>query len=397
MVSPIVCILSVLATFIFSFVLFANDILNVDEYFFITIPALIFIYTMVAVFKDHSKYIEKKWLSSHKKILGQYLFWGILTYLLVLLYQTHSFYSQAFGNAQLFFNFYFQVYLCLGLPYFVLADKFRSSFGNNRSDSYFLCVLIFRRFLRFGLTRLKFIRRHKAYRNLFVSWLLRIHFIPLMISQMLLTHQQVTKAIQSNLWDYATIVPGLMALVWSIDANNAAVGYFWESKFTKTRFREMDPYPLNWVVTVMCYLPFSVWVSVFLPQMVDHSQAVELIISDKWFLVTTDMLTLFFLFGYLWSGTSLYFSTSNMTYKGIQTKGPYSFVRHPATFFKVGFFTTLFCKFGESYTFVGAIAFIIWMGIYVARTICEERFLIHFEEYRNYQTKTKYRIIPGIY
>lgn len=48
----------------------------------------------------------------------------------------------------------------------------------------------------------------------------------------------------------------LVALAWLIDSNNASIGYFWESRFTRTCFRDVDPYPLHWIVTLACYYPF---------------------------------------------------------------------------------------------------------------------------------------------
>jgi len=100
---------------------------------------------------------------------------------------------------------------------------------------------------------------------------------------------------------------------------------------------------------------------------------------------------------YVISGSALNFSTSNLCYKSIQTKGPYGIVRHPATVCKLVFFALVFFRFKNAYTLVGFLCTLVWFSVYVCRALVEERFLKRFPEYQNYMKQTRYRFIPGLF
>jgi len=397
MIHPLLGLVGVALAFFISFFIFFQRYLEVEYYFYISVFILIGVYTFFALFRDREIYLKRRWFQDPMKILGKTFFWGVMAYIPCLIYEKHSFYSQAFPMAVRFFRTYFDLYLWGALPYFLLSEKFRYSYSNFLNDPYIRILSVIRRLLKFQFSVLRRFVQVRQYRTFLVSSLLRIHFIPVMINQMFFTHGHVAQALNANEWDYKLIVSTVMALIWSMDANNASIGYFWESNFTKTRFKAMDPYPLHWIVTLICYAPFSIWASTFLPSILDYNNASGFISEAPWFQYTTDFLTLFFLIGYISAGISLYFSTSNMTYKAIQTKGLYALVRHPATFCKLGFFGVSIFKFTDAYTFLNIFAYILWTFVYIGRTICEERFLSHFQEYKEYKKKTPYRLIPGVY
>lgn len=397
MIRPWLALTCVALTFIVSFYLFIHEFVSVRSYFYITLPILIGLYTLVAVVTDRNHYVPRRWLQNPLKILGKYLLWGAVAYGPVLLCRYHAFYAQFFPAALPFFEAYWMVYLYAGLPYFVLVEKFRYSPANVMADPFLRLLALVKRVWRVGPRALTRLLHARAYRHLLLMGLLRLHFTPLMVSQIYLTHVLITQAWMESTWNLAAVLAMLTSLVWSIDANNAAMGYFWESSFTKTRFKAMDPYPLHWIVTLSCYAPFVIWASTILPSMVDHAACTRHVINDQRFIVATDLIGLICLAGYVVSGTSLYFSTSNLCYKAIQTRGPYAIVRHPATVCKIAFFTVVTFKFTEAYTLLNLTAYVIWMGVYVARTYCEERFLSEFEEYRRYRRVVRYRFVPGVW
>ena len=95
-------------------------------------------------------------------------------------------------------------------------------------------------------------------KRMLTSGALRVHYIPVMFEQVYLgvtaiTLQAQTQAEQVQFGITAgtpqayvqpfTIVLVLTALAWLIDSNNASIGYFWESRFSKTCFRAVDPHP----------------------------------------------------------------------------------------------------------------------------------------------------------
>lgn len=394
---PLINIASVIATFLISFWLFKTETLVVDGYFFVTVFILIAIYTLLAIIRDSSPYQKRQWLKDPLKIIGKYLFWGSLIYSAKWSYHNHSFYLTTFPHIESLFKFYWQVYLWLGLPYFILCEKYRYSPENFLNDPFLRILSLGRQILRGKLFRLKRVYKNRTYRTFFVGSFLRFHFLPIMVNQIFFAHSSVTKALQDNFWEYAVVITTLNTLVWCIDANNGAIGYFWESNFTKTRFRQTDPYPLGWIVTLMCYVPFNIWAATFIPSIMDPNQSGELLFENDWFKYFTDIATLMFLLGYVISGTSLYFSTSNLTFKSIQTRGPYALVRHPATFCKLGYFGISHFKFAGALNWFSVFAFSIWIAVYVGRTFAEERFLSQFKEYQDYKKQTRYRLIPGLF
>ncbi len=232
-----------------------------------------------------------------------------------------------------------------------------------------------------------------------VGGVLRTHFFAIMISQIYPFLQQIQSGLLGGTsdWPLAKTAILLISVAWIIDGSNACLGYFWESKFTRTRFGKIDPNPLSWIITLSCYVPFSYWMTAFIPANQSNSM-IYFQVNDLGGINTLlDMMTLLFLFGYVASGTLLCFSTSNLSYKAIQTRGLYSLVRHPATFFKLGFFSINFFRFEPSITAYGLLAFTTVIGIYIARIFCEERFLNTIKEYQDYKLKTRYRLIPGIF
>ena len=398
MISPWLSVFSVGLCMVISFGLFIYSPPSVDNYFFISIFLLIGIYSIFAIVGDKTVYEKKAWFQDPLKILGKYVFWGAIIYVPYHLYSSHTFYSQHFSGTQEFFDFYFTLYLWAGLPYFTLAEKLRYCPENYLNDPYIRILALVKKLFKGQFHQLKRLYRNRNYRTFFVSAGIRLHFIPLMVSQIFFTHREIVSSISDGInWEFGALTAVMTSLVWSIDANNASIGYFWESNFTKTRFKEMDPYPLHWIITLSCYMPFNLWATTFLPGLINHNQPMGLLIDTEWFEVTTTVLGLIFLAGYIFAGSSLYFSTSNMTYKAIQTRGLYALIRHPATFCKLGFFGVSTFKFTEAFTALNIFAYVLWTAIYLARTLCEERFLNKFKEYQEYKKKTPYRLIPGLF
>ncbi|MBK9038306.1 MAG: hypothetical protein IPL83_03935 [Bdellovibrionales bacterium] len=258
MIDPWVGFLCVALTFFISDSIFVFSSLPATDYYFISVFFLIGIYSFIAILRDNATYQNRKWLEQPLKILGKYIFWSAISYAPILLYRNHSFYVQNFQSVVPFFEFYLKCHLIAGLPYFILSEKYRYSFRNVFSDPYLRTLSFFRQLGR-GRFRnsLRRFLHHRSYRSLLISSLLRLHFLPVMLGQLIYAQEKTANALIENSWDYAVIISFLTTLVWAIDANNASIGYFWESNFTKTRFKMMDSYPLHWIITLSCYVPFT--------------------------------------------------------------------------------------------------------------------------------------------
>ena len=399
MLKPRWCFLGVLLSMCSAFAYFWLFPQHAGDHFFITIYLLIGYYTVIAVVSDRQIYIKKSFARCLPKALGKYLFWGLLLLCASGLYNNHSFYRDNFPGTIKFFDNYLSLFLYLGLPYFILAEKFRSSAFNYYHDPYLRFLSLVKHALKGNLSLVghRIIRGY--YRQFFVSLVLRAHYLAIMVDQIYLYHGRTLENLQQarlGMADITVLIALLTSLAWSIDANNASMGYFWESDFTKTRFRGIDPYPIHWLVTLVCYHPFNLFAYTFIPYAATPADQ-SLLLDGAALRLTVDILGVVFLAGYIYAGSSLNFSCSNLSYKKIQTGGLYSIVRHPATFFKMGFLFLAVFKFRASWIPITLSAYVIWTTIYVLRTLCEERYLKRFEDYRAYMQKVPYRIIPGIF
>ena len=223
-------------------------------------------------------------------------------------------------------------------------------------------------------------------------------YIPIMVSQVYLNVTMLTATLRNEnmQWTLPVVLWMVTLLSWLIDSNNAAIGYFWESWFTKTRFRDMDPYPIHWFVVLMCYVPFIGFAGQFVPFPSLSDDSARLFQSGG-INAALDV----------GDGRSPWSCTCSAAApcgsaprtcatRRVQTRGPYAIVRHPATTCKLVFFFIAFFRYRQAFSFVGILCFGIWLGVYICRALVEERFLRHYPAYRNYMKKTRYRFIPGL-
>lgn len=397
MIHPAFCYLGVTLALVVSLVLFVSGRLDVETYFYTPIVLLIGYYTAYSIVTDRERYIPRTWKQALTKAVGKTLMWGLIVWGVIQFYEAHSLYREFTVETRHFLSHFLKVFWCAGPVYFLLAEKFRYSRDNCLGDPYLRLLSLLkalgqRRFRRIGRRLVK-----RPYRRFYTMALLRIHYIPIMISQVYFNVTALTSGLRSGniQWTLVTVLWTVTVLTWLIDATNGTIGYFWESWFTKTRFREMDPYPLHWFVVLICYVPFVGFAGQFVPfpLLPDDSARLFQASSVNTFL---DAVLVAALVLYMLSGCALWFSTSNLCYKKIQTRGPYAIVRHPATTCKLVFFFVAFFRYRQALSVTGILCFGIWLMIYVFRALVEERFLRHFAEYRSYMQKTRYRFIPGL-
>jgi len=76
------------------------------------------------------------------------------------------------------------------------------------------------------------------------------------------------------------------------------------------------------------------------------------------------------------------------------TTGPYRFIRHPMTFTEMCIGCMFACEYPSLHNYGVLVVFIITKFVI---TVCEERFLLRQEAYRNYADCVKWRFIPGLW
>lgn len=396
MCHPFFCYLGVTLTFTLTFVLFGYSSLDAHKFFYIPIFLLITYYTVFAMLGDRQIYQKRTIQQVILKSLGKYLFWGLILASVIGFYHVHPAYRAVTPNTRVFFTHFFYGFAVLGFPYFCLEEKYRYCPENVLADPYLKFALLIRCLWRRDLYRFRRRLFTRKYRGILLSAILRIHYIPIMVEQV---HYGVTALTRSGNFQNGTSPSALFtisALAWLIDSNNASIGYFWQSAFTKTRFREIDPYPGHWILVLACYAPFIYFVNSYLAVFPSLPETSQRVFSNTGVNIGIDIAVLTALVLYMLSGCALGFACSNLSYKKIQTKGPYRLMRHPATTCKLIYFTLSFYRFAPAYTAGWFVFYLVWVFIYIGRALIEEQFLRRFPDYRAYMKQTRYRFIPGI-
>jgi protein-S-isoprenylcysteine O-methyltransferase Ste14 len=179
------------------------------------------------------------------------------------------------------------------------------------------------------------------------------------------------------------------------------LGYILEVPALDNRIRSVDPTFFGWFVCLACYPPFNDFTGRFL----------EWQASDfPWFgndylhiAANTSLLASMTI--YSWASIALAFKASNLTNRGIVSRGPYSVVRHPAYAAKnlawwigsLPAFTVWFSSGNLRAALYSVFAMAAWTAIYVLRALTEERHLLMGHNgYQQYMQRVRWRFIPGV-
>lgn len=396
MYHPFFCYLGVTLTFTLTFTLFKYSSLDANKFFYVPTFLLITYYTMVSILSDRQIYQKRTFKQVIFKSIGRYLFWALIIKGVIWFYNVHPAYRAVTPNTRIFFKHFFYAFAVCGLPYLYLEEKYRYCQENIIADPFLKIALLIKCLLRRDFYRFKRRLFSKKTKGMLLAAILRVHYIPIMIEQVHYGITLLAKGASLHNCTLTSVMVMVTALAWLIDSNNASIGYFWQSSFTKTRFREIDPHLSHWIVVLSCYPPFLYFVNSYLAMFPSLPETSQRILSSAGANTVIDLAMVTALVLYMLSGCALGFACSNLSYKKIQTKGPYQLMRHPATTFKLLFFTLAFYRFAPAYTAGWFVFFLFWVSTYIARALVEERFLRRFPDYRDYMKKTRYRFIPGI-
>lgn len=254
-------------------------------------------------------------------------------------------------------------------------------------------------------------------KNAFVFLLIKLFYGPLMLNSLclelnvfpLLWQQFLQSPTVVSLADagYAMFVSG----VFLIDSALFCFGYHAEAFWLKNPVRYVETSLSGLLVCLACYAPFNnVTASFFGPS---NGEVIILFRGElhhplTWVLRGLAVMALLLLTS---SSLSLFTRASNLTNRGIVSRGPYALVRHPGYMGKNLFWLlTLIPAFfavdtsdpGFSWAQHGLFCaatvcgFIVWCSIYTLRALTEERLLMRDPDYAAYCRKVKYRFIPGL-
>lgn len=198
--------------------------------------------------------------------------------------------------------------------------------------------------------------------------------------------------VQPWTWTRADVSWGLgitYDIIFAVDCGWALLGYASESRWLGNKTRSVEPTAFGWLVCLACYPPFNGVLGTYLPL----ENGPRLIANETGQLWLRGAIVLLFAI-YAAATVSFGFKFSNLTNRGIVTRGPYRYVRHPAYLCKC---TAWWLEHIPTMTLTKSFFLTLLCGVYALRAWTEERHLGMDPEYREYKKKTPWVLFPGIY
>jgi protein-S-isoprenylcysteine O-methyltransferase Ste14 len=195
--------------------------------------------------------------------------------------------------------------------------------------------------------------------------------------------------------------PLLLRLILIVDVLWFTVGYLVELPALRNQIRSVDPTWTGWFAALLCYPPFNqLTVAILGSELTELPQFANPTVH----LVLCAMILV--LMGiYASASVALGLKASNLTHRGIVTRGPYRVIRHPAYTCKnmawwIGSAPLVSAAFAHS-TAAGlqAMASVAgWTLLYVLRALTEEEHLRGVDgDYAAYCAKVRWRFVPGLF
>ncbi|HEY0682033.1 MAG TPA: hypothetical protein VGD45_06865 [Steroidobacter sp.] len=246
-----------------------------------------------------------------------------------------------------------------------------------------------------------------------LALLLKFFFAPLMINWCLIhvanlvgSLLQLTAAIDNDLSGRVLFDTSLFwaafQLILFVDTLLFTLGYIVELPALNNRIRTVDPTFFGWFICLICYPPFNEFTMRFLEWRSSDFPHFENDVAH----LAVNVTLLIALAIFSWASIALGFKASNLTNRGIVTRGPYAFVRHPAYAAKnlvwwLGALPTIGMTLADGSwraTAYTLLALFGWTAIYALRAITEERHLSMTDNgYSQYAAKVRWRFIPGLW
>jgi hypothetical protein len=174
-----------------------------------------------------------------------------------------------------------------------------------------------------------------------------------------------------------------------VDCGWALMGYTLESRWLGNKTRSVEPTVLGWAAALSCYPPYNNVLGTYLP--LENGKAW---ITDDTTLLWLRGITVALFIIYASATVAFGFKFSNLTNRGIVSRGPYRLVRHPAYLTKC---TAWWLEHLPTITLTKAFFLTLLCGVYALRAWTEERHLSRDPDYRAYKKKVPWIFCPGIY
>jgi len=245
----------------------------------------------------------------------------------------------------------------------------------------------------------------KADRVALLATLLKSYYIPLMLVALLFHCTQMAENFSAWQQSGQFFPDGywfLFRLILVLDVAFFTMGYLIEHPKLNNEIVSVDSTFSGWIVTLLCYPPANELTTGILGNYTTNYPQWHL--GSKYAIFSAVAILLLHA-AYTSASVFLNLRASNLTFRGVIVKGPYSFIRHPAYSAKiaawwVGSLPILWMQYsslGLKAGLLGLFGITGWTAIYVLRAVTEERHLKKVSgEYRQYCENVQYMFIPGL-
>ena len=330
------------------------------------------------------------------RVVVNYISYLLLITVALLFYSLNAYYMGFLGPQT------WRLLLWLALAYVVLGLPYYYARGKDYQGSGFKAVLAMLHIIE--LVKL-YLSGEKAYqipkdqKASLMFLLVKFFYIPLLLNFVFIHQTDFMPylslffrglpdvSIHALLLNY--FFPLIVITIFALDTLWYSFGYLFSFSFLGNRIRSVEPTVLGWGVTLICYPPFNDSFSLFFAWNVGD----KILLPQLWLTYTFRVAILLLFLIFLFSTFALGAKCSNLTNRGIVSRGPYRFVRHPAYTSKVIAWWVMTLPFLSLSLVIAALA---WTAIYIARAITEERHLSLDPDYKEYSKKVKWRFIPGV-
>jgi protein-S-isoprenylcysteine O-methyltransferase Ste14 len=333
-----------------------------------------------------------------------YFFNLILIWSSIAIYHLTPYYKEFLRNDVKIVILYLAIlYSFMGFFYYLFKSK--DNITDNRGSLVFIGIFTISKNLYnlknyFKNKKINWINLEKNQKNSILFILVKFFFIPIMFNFTFSNYYSVKNGIFNlpnflslfSINSFNTIIfPLVLSLIFLIDTAWFCFGYLFESNILKNRIISVEPSIFGWLVALACYPPFNGIVG----------SSVDWYANDYAYFFNSDFITFIFrilivllLLIYVSATLALGTKSSNLTNRGIVSRGPYKYIRHPAYISKnlAWWLTTI-----PVFSIWSVISMGTWSIIYHLRSITEERHLKKDPNYIDYVKKVKYRYVPKIY
>lgn len=341
--------------------------------------------------------------STQERAIVGYLANAMLFTAAILVYHYNQYYQDFLREDTLtLLTWLYGAYMVFGIPLALFSD--------GQESKGLLALRAAGRFMtqglsylsRFPLDRERAPRITQTEKTAMLFLAVKFFFLPIMLNY-LFQNGHATVDNWNNLSTFADVqkllLEGwyalLLSLIFFIDTFFFAFGYVVEHPALKNTVRSVEPTFFGWLVAIICYPPFNDVPGYYVGWAADDYA----IFDSVQMTFALRIAVLLCLFVYVWATIALGAKCSNLTNRGIVSRGPYAYVRHPAYISKnlAWWLTSVPFIMNTGRVSFAVMSMGLWSLIYFFRALTEERHLIADPDYQEYCRRVKWRFIPYVW